>query len=58
MGASAGMHSTRPLGQGWEAMFYHKQNFNQAVRTRKPGDNQKAKALWAVKTAGDGEEHL
>ena len=40
-------------GQGWEAMRYHHKELHQAVRTKKHGDNPKAKALWALKAAKD-----
>ena len=43
-------------GQEWEATYHHHKELHQAVRTKKPGDNQKAKALWAVKAAKKTEK--
>ena len=36
-------------------MYYHYKALHQAVRTKKPGDNQKARALWAMKAAKERE---
>ena len=35
-------------GQEWEAMCYHYKELHQAVRTKKPGDNQKAMRTMKV----------
>ena len=38
-------------GQEWEALYDHYEELHQAVRTRKPRDYQKVKAVWAMKAA-------
>ena len=37
-------------------MYYHHKNLHQAVKSKKPGDNKKARALWAMKEATDRKE--
>ena len=44
-------------GQEWETMYHYK-DLQPAVGTKKPGENQKARALWAMKAAKGGEEHF
>ena len=43
-------------GLKWEAMYDHCEELHQAVRTIKPGDNQRRKLLWATNAAQDREE--
>ena len=44
-------------GQEWETMYHYK-DLQPAVGTKKPGENQKARALWAMKAAKGREEHF
>ena len=43
-------------GKEWEAMYPHFQDLHQAVKTKKPGENKKARALWAMKEVKDRKE--
>ena len=43
-------------GKEWEAWYYHYRELYQATFTKKPGDSQKAKALWTVKAARDRDD--
>ena len=38
-------------------MFYHSKELHQAVGTKKPGENHKAKALWAMNAAKDRDSN-
>ena len=37
----------------WDAMYCHYKNLHQAVKSKKFGENTKAKVLWAMKEAKD-----
>ena len=40
-------------GPEWEAMCYHYKDLHQAVKSKTPGENKKAKVQWAMKEAKD-----
>ena len=44
-------------GKYWEELYYyHFKEMRTAASVKKPNDNQKAKALWKMKTAKDRED--
>ena len=44
----------RVEGPEWEAMYYRYKDLHQAMKSKKSGENKKAKVLWALKAANDG----
>ena len=45
-------------GQAWEALYYQDRELHQPAGTKKPGDSQKAKTLWATKAAKDRDDEF
>ena len=45
-------------GQEWEALCYHYNKLHQAAGAKKPGDSQKAKALWTMKAIRSRDDEI